>query len=117
MLPLPDAAPGLLLLGNALLTAAVEVPLFRLCGYRGLRVCALFALVNIVSNLLLNEFLLAHAASGHYGLLVLLGEVGVVLLEYALCRYFVASGGHLLATVLLTNTGSFFCGVLLYGGL
>lgn len=115
MLPLPEAGFSLFLLGNALLTAAVEVPLFRLCGYRGLRACALFALVNIVSNLLLNEFLLAHATGGHYGLLVLLGEVAVVLLEYALCGYFVAGGGHLLATVLLTNAGSYFLGVLLYG--
>ena len=41
----------------ALLTVLIEVPVFYFCGYRKPKELAGFAVVNIVSNLLLNEFL------------------------------------------------------------
>ena len=41
----------------ALLTVLIEVPLFFFCGYRKPKELASFAVVNIISNLLLNEFL------------------------------------------------------------
>ena len=41
----------------ALLTVLIEVPVFYFCGYRKPKELAGFAIVNIISNLLLNEFL------------------------------------------------------------
>ena len=45
------------LLQFALMTVIIEVPLFYLCGYRRFKDCLYFAGVNVVTNLLLNEFL------------------------------------------------------------
>ena len=44
------------LLDAALATAAIETPIFWLCGYRRAAEWRWFFVVNIVSNLLLNEF-------------------------------------------------------------
>ena len=101
----PDAP----MLAAALWTAVIEVPLFALCGYRGARELALFAGVNVVSNLLLNGFLAA--AEWPWGAAVAAGEAGVLLLEYALCRYFVPDRGRLFATLFVTNAASCLAGL------
>ena len=98
----------------ALATAVIETPLFRLFGYRRGAECLWFAVVNIISNLLLNEFLAAMPGTFPYAAAVLLGEVFVVLLEFALCGYAVRENGgaRLFRALLWTNATSFFAGVI-----
>ena len=72
----------------ALLTVLIEVPLFFFCGYRRPKELAGFAVVNIVSNLLLNEFL-EQDPFAWYWMSVVLGEITVILLEFCLCCYFI----------------------------
>ena len=71
----------------ALLTVLIEVPVFYFCGYRKPKELAGFAVVNIISNLLLNEFL-EQDPFDWYGVAVVLGEIAVILLEFCLCCYF-----------------------------
>ena len=103
--------------GIALLTAAIETPLFCLCGYRDMADCLWFAVINIMSNLLLNDFLDAAPLEECFWSIMLTGELAVVALEFALCRCLIPShraggGGRLFLTVLWTNTASFLCGVV-----
>ena len=103
------------LLGNALLTVAIEVPLFYLLGYRRLYDCLYFAGVNIVSNLLLNECLQYVTDDTWYLCLLLLGECLVVALEFALCVYGIPTEGKkLFRTLLFTNLASFLAGIAYY---
>ncbi len=107
--------PELLL--AVLLTVAIETPLFFLAGYRRPADCLRFALVNLISNLLLNESLNAVADSPHYVAWVLLGEILVLALEFTLCRRFLETtpAARLLRVLLLTNAASFLAGLLLFG--
>ena len=104
------------LLDAALATAVIETPIFWLCGYRRRAEYLWFFFVNIISNLLLNEFI--DAASGSFSFLhaVLPGEIFVVLLEYALCGYAVKErgGGRLFRVLLLTNAASFLAGIVYF---
>ena len=59
-------------LAAALITVIIEVPLFYFCGYRKPKELAGFAVVNIISNLLLNEFLEQDPLS-EYWMAVVLG--------------------------------------------
>ena len=104
------------LLGAALSTAAVETPIFWLCGYRRRAELLWFAVVNLISNLLLNEFLMEVSLSLAYEMSVGLGEVFVVLLEFALCEYAVREkrGVQLFRVLLLTNAASFLAGILYF---
>ena len=101
------------LLTFALLTVLIEVPIFFLCGWRKFSDCAYFAGVNVVTNLLLNEFLSTIDAE-FYWLVVLPAEVVVVLLEFVLCSYrFTENRIRLLKVLILTNATSFLIGLLL----
>ena len=102
------------LLDAALATAVIETPIFWLCGYRRAAEWTWFFAVNIVSNLLLNEFLAETPRNFPYAAAVLLGEVFVVLLEYALCGYAVREKGgkRLFRVLLLTNAASFVAGLI-----
>ena len=104
------------LLDAALATAVIETPLFWLCGYRQRAEYLWFFIVNIVSNLLLNEFLDATPRDFPYPAAVLLGEIFVVLLEYALCGYAVRErgGARLFCVLLLTNVVSFVAGIIYF---
>ncbi len=104
------------LMEAALATAVIETPLFWLCGFRQPREFAWFFLVNLISNLLLNSFI-----GENFGVLpdsvsVLLGEIFVLALEFALCGYVIEGRerGKLLRVLLLTNTVSFLTGVLYF---
>ena len=102
----------------ALLTAAIETPLFYLCGYRDVVDCLWFAVINIMSNILLNDFLHAAPLEKCFWSIMLAGELAVAAVEFALCRCLIpprraGSVRRLLLTVLLTNTASFLCGVAL----
>ena len=114
------AADGVLsepwLLDAALATAVIETPIFWLCGYRRAAEWLWFFVVNIVSNLLLNEFLAELPWTFPYAAAVLLGEIFVVFLEYALCGYAVRekSGKRLFRVLLLTNAVSFLAGVIFF---
>ncbi len=101
------------LLQLALATAAIETPIFWLCGYRRAAECLWFFVVNLVSNLLLNEFIAETPGTFPYPAAVLLGEIFVVALEFALCGYVVRENGgvRLLRVLLLTNVASFLAGV------
>ena len=100
----------------ALATAVLETPIFWLCGYRRSVENAWFFVVNIVSNLLLNEFIGATPRNFPYPCTVLLGEIFVVLLEFALCGYAVREKGgkRLFRVLLLTNAVSFLAGVIYF---
>ena len=100
----------------ALATAVIETPIFWLFGYRRAAEWTWFFVVNIVSNLLLNEFLAETPRNFPYAAAVLLGEIFVVFLEYALCGYAVRDkgGARLFRVLLLTNAVSFAAGVIYF---
>ena len=100
------------LLTYALMTVLIEVPLFFLCDYRRVGDCFYFAGVNVITNLLLNEFLSTIDAE-LYWQVILPAEVIVVLLEFALCSYRFADGKKLFKTLCFTNATSFLIGLLL----
>ena len=104
------------LLDAALATAVIETPIFWLCGYRRAVEWIWFFVVNIVSNLLLNEFLAETPRTFPYAAAVLWGEIVVVLLEYALCGYAVRKKGgkRLFHVLLLTNAVSFVAGIVYF---
>ena len=98
----------------ALITVLIEVPLFYLCGYRKPKELAGFAGVNIISNLLLNEFL-EQAPSSWYWTAVILGEIAVILLEFCLCRYFIRGDRKkLFKSLVLVNVCSVVLGYILF---
>ena len=102
------------LITTALITVLIEVPLFYFCGYRKPKELAGFAVVNIISNLLLNEFL-EQDPLDWYWLAVVLGEIAVVLLEFCLCCYFIKGDRKkLLKTLVLVNVCSVVVGLLLF---
>ena len=102
------------LLKTAFLTAAIEVPLFYICGYRNVRDCIYFAAVNLVSNLLLNEFL-AEIETENYWTIVVICEIFVVILEFILCKYWIKTDSkRLLKVLIFTNLVSFLSGVVYY---
>ena len=102
------------LVAVALLTVLIEVPLFYFCGYRKPKELAGFAVVNIVSNLLLNEFL-EQMPSGGSWIAVILGEFVVILLEFCLCCYFIKGDRKkLFKTLVLVNICSVVLGEILF---
>ena len=102
------------LLQYAFWTVIIEVPLFYLCGYRKVSDCLYFAAVNVISNLLLNEFL-ELTDDALYWQIILPCEITVVLLEFVLCSYrFVEGRKKLLKVIIFTNTVSFLIGLALY---
>ena len=104
------------LLWAALGTVLIETPLFYLLGYRRMREWLSFAGINVVSNLLLNETLNALPPSANLPPALALGELLVLLLEFALCRRVVQNGGARLFVVLVaTNAASLLCGLALFG--
>ena len=99
---------------TALLTVLIEVPLFFFCGYRKPKELAGFAVVNIISNLLLNEFLEQMPSSGFW-IEVILGEIAVILLEFCLCCYFIQGDRKkLFKTLALVNVCSVVLGEILF---
>jgi hypothetical protein len=99
---------------TALITVLIEVPLFFFCGYRKPKELAGFAVINIISNLLLNEFL-EQDPFDPYWLAIVLGEIAVVLLEFCLCCYFIKSDRKkLFKTLVLVNFCSVAIGFLLF---
>ncbi len=97
-------------------TIVIETPLFFLAGFRRASDCLWFALVNFISNRLLNSALAAVTASPNYLVWVLVGECLVVALEFTLCRQFLpdAPGPRLLRVLLMTNAASFLAGLLFF---
>ena len=99
---------------TALMTVLIEVPLFYFCGYRKPKELAGFAVVNIISNLLLNEFLEQDPLDS-YWLAVVLGEIAVVLLEFCLCCYFIKGDRKkLFKTLVLVNACSVVVGLIMF---
>ena len=107
--------------GAALTTAAIETPLFWLLGYRRGRDALAFALINLMSNLLLNEFIRTlppRLLWERFWEIVIPCELVVVLLEFCLCRSVipgVRGGPRLLLTVFGTTLASFLFGLAYYG--
>ena len=92
---------------TALITVLIEVPLFYFCGYRKPKELAGFAVVNIISNLLLNEFLEQDPLDWYW--------LAVVLLEFCLCCYFIKGDRKkLFKTLVLVNVCSVAAGLLLF---
>ena len=100
----------------ALGTVLIETPLFCLLGYRRRREWLCFAGINVVSNLLLNETLSKLPSAVKLPPALVLGEILVLLLEFALCRRVVSgSGARLFAVLTATNAASLLCGLALFG--
>lgn len=99
------------LLIYAAATALIEVPLFFLCGYRSLKDLILFAAVNLISNLLLNDFLSTVAQDS---LIIFLFELTVLILEFVLCSYWIKPSAKLLKVLIFTNAASYFIGVIYF---
>ena len=97
---------------TALLTATIEMPLFFLFGYRKVKECLYFFGVNIVSNLLLNEFL--YSVDDYLFLLLIIADIFVVALEFLLCSYIITPNKKLLKILILTNMTSFFLGAVFF---
>ena len=105
----------LTLLETALLTIVLELPVFCLWGYRKIRELICFAGANLVSNLLLNEALLVYTPGWSYRLALALGELLVVLLEFALMRYVIDKNElRLFKAICSTNIFSLAVGLLLW---
>ena len=103
---------GLLFIAG--LTAIIETPLFWLCGYRRPRQYMWFAAVNVISNILLNEYLSTLQDLETYNAAIVPAELLVAALEFFLCLYIVdGKYGRLLLTVLFTNACSYLFGILL----
>lgn len=101
-------------IASAFFTVLIEVPLFYFFGYRKPKELAGFAAVNIISNLLLNEFL-EQDPFDWYWLGVILGEITVVLLEFCLCCYFIKGDKKkLFKTLVLVNVCSVLTGYVLF---
>lgn len=99
----------------AFLTVAIELPIFYLCGYKHFQQLLAFAIVNLVSNLLLNESLPTYISTISYWLSLALGEVLVVALEYALMLHLVtAQRIKLFQTIVTTNVISMCAGLWLF---
>lgn len=102
------------LLEVALLTILIELPVFYLLGYRKIRQLIAFALVNLISNLLLNEALPAYNGTFNYWVTLLIGELLVVGLEYFLMLYVVFEHRRkLFQAIVITNVVSVVIGLAL----
>ena len=106
---------------TAILTAAIETPLFWLAGYKDAVDCLHFAWINIVSNIILNQSMMELAMTAERWVLysaVVIGEIFVVFLEFALSCCVMRGIGRLglrrlLITVFFTNAASFIIGLVL----
>lgn len=102
-----------------LLTIGAESLAAFLMGYRGRVFFAVLALVNLMTNPLLNYILLLVPMLGlerwYYPILALL-ELGVVLVEWRILRYALQrEPKSLLLLSALVNAASFLAGVLIFG--
>ncbi|MBR1421046.1 MAG: hypothetical protein IJ575_08365 [Selenomonadaceae bacterium] len=99
------------MLDIALLTAAIETPLFFLFGFKKFRYLIFFAGINIVSNLLLNGFL--DQIDFEWWILIV-SEIFVVILEFSLCTYFIEPSRKLFRTIVATNLASLILGLIIF---
>ena len=98
----------------ALLTIIIEVPIFYICGYKKASQLLTFALVNYVSNTLLNDALPAYTASLGYWTKLCIGELLVIAFEYAFMLHVISEDkNRLLKTICLTNIISIILGLVL----
>lgn len=103
------------LLEVALLTIIIEVPIFYICGYRSFKLLGCFALVNFVSNLLLNEGLPIYTPTASYWLILIVAELLVIALEFVLMLYLIREEQKkLFKTLILTNLVSAVLGLILF---
>ena len=106
-------APDALLLAFALATACIEVPVWFVCGHRRPGECLWFFLINIMSNMLLNEWL-AILQERHFTLGLAAGELTVIALESLLflACYPKNRPAGIFSLAALTNGVSFISGCL-----
>lgn len=98
----------------ALLTIIIEVPVLYLCGYKKALEFLSFALVNYVSNTLLNDALPAYTPSMAYWTKLCIGELLVIAFEYSLMLHIISDDkSRLLKTICLTNILSILLGLVL----
>ena len=112
----PDVFVASAIFPYACLTVCIEVPVFFLCGYRRTAELLCFAIINIATNLLLNEFLLSESVLEYYKTAVFLGELIVIPLEYALfsCLFPQQRTRKLFVSLVWTNGISFLAGIVLF---
>lgn len=101
------------LLQIAFLTALLEMPIFYLCGYKRALELLCFGGANLLSNLLLNETLGAYQGWSYWIALVI-GELLVVALEFALMIYIIPDKRkRLLQVIGFTNAVSLSIGLIM----
>lgn len=98
----------------ALATAAIEVPIFWLSGYRKINFCLCFFVANLISNLLLNEFLTEYCTSDFYQILEISSEIFAFILEIFICNLLIDYSKKLFFTILLSNCLSYLLGNIYY---
>lgn len=102
-------------INTALLTALIETPLFWLAGYKNLTECLYFAFINIITNILLNNYLFSSGRPSFS--LIIFCELVVVVLEAVMCCcamncVYKFTFRRLILTMLLTNSVSFLSGIV-----
>ena len=103
------------LLPALVLTIVIEYGVLLLLREQSKRILASSVVINIITNLLLNECLQFATDDTWYLCLLVVGECMVVALEFALCLYGLhTEGKKLFRTLLLTNLASFLVGVIYY---
>lgn len=100
---------------TALLTILIETPIFFCCGYKKLTQLISFILINYVSNTLLNDALPAYTPELLYWAKLILGELLVIALEYAVMLHIVNDDKKkLLRTIGITNLTSVIVGLMIF---
>lgn len=100
----------------AIFTALIETPIFYFAGYKNFRECSCFAAINIMSNLILNQYLDSMTFAGdsiEFMIILFISEIIIVLLEFALCVCVnIDMTRKLFMTLIFTNLASFITGLI-----
>ena len=101
---------------TAILTALIETPLFYLSGYKKFSECLYFAGINIITNLMLNQYLDSVNFAGdslEFMIILFISEIIIIMLEFALCMCVnIKESRKLFITLTFTNSVSFITGLI-----
>lgn len=110
--PITSVEPDLLV--YAILTVILEVPIFYTLGYKNRKILMNFASANIISNLMMNEYLMT-VGNEKYWWMLTCSEFAVVTFEYCFMHYFVLNDSRkLLRSLIITNFISCMIGIAFF---
>ena len=85
-------------------------------GYKNFSKCLYFAGINIITNLMLNQYLDSITFAGdspEFMIILFISEFIIIMLEFALCACVnIMTSRKLFLTLLFTNSVSFILGVI-----